>query len=73
MDLKDDDAAFILNGSSTTFPEGSYSVLTKWTLTAGQLNTIYRIDNTSLEFTFLKDILHMVDRQDLRTLHGLVT
>ena len=29
MNLKADDAAFILKGSSTTFPEGSYSVLTK--------------------------------------------
>ena len=42
-------------------------------MTDGELNTIYRIDNSSLEFTFLKDILHMVDRQDLRTLHSLVT
>jgi hypothetical protein len=73
LDLKADGQTFIKVGSSETFPEGSSSVLTKWTLTDGQLNTIYRIDTSYMKFTFLKDILHLVDKQDLITLNGLVT
>jgi hypothetical protein len=48
--------------------------LVRWELSSnGQINTIYRLDRTSLSFTFLQEILHLVDHQDLLTLYDLVT
>nr|GEU51082.1 JmjC domain-containing protein [Tanacetum cinerariifolium] len=38
----------------------------------GDINSLYRIDRSTAHFTTLRQILHMVDRQDLVTLHGLV-
>ena len=42
-------------------------------MTDGQINTIHRIDKSYMQFTFLQEILHLVDRQDLITLYGMVT
>lgn len=42
-------------------------------MTDGHLNTICRIDKSSMKFTFLQEILHLVDKQDLVTLYNLVT
>nr|GEW30527.1 hypothetical protein [Tanacetum cinerariifolium] len=38
----------------------------------GDINALYRIDRSITYFTTLREILHMVDRQDLLTLYGLV-
>nr|GFA77135.1 hypothetical protein [Tanacetum cinerariifolium] len=36
------------------------------------INALYRIDGTTKHFTTLRQILHLVDRQDLMRLYGLV-
>nr|GEY21520.1 ribonuclease H-like domain-containing protein [Tanacetum cinerariifolium] len=38
----------------------------------GDINALYRIDQSTKYFTTLRKILHMVDRQDLVKLYGLV-
>lgn len=38
----------------------------------GQVNVLYRQDGSTKEFTFLSQILHMVDRQDILFLYGWV-
>nr|GEU82581.1 JmjC domain-containing protein [Tanacetum cinerariifolium] len=38
----------------------------------GDINAFYRIDGSTKHFTTLRQILHMVDRQDLVNLYGLV-
>nr|GFA08747.1 hypothetical protein [Tanacetum cinerariifolium] len=38
----------------------------------GEINALYRIDGTTTHFATLLQILHMVDRQDLMKLYGLV-
>nr|GFA61272.1 hypothetical protein [Tanacetum cinerariifolium] len=38
----------------------------------GKINALYRIDGTTKHFSTLCQILHMVDRQDLMKLYGLV-
>ena len=38
----------------------------------GQVNVLHRQDGSSKEFTFLSQILHMVDRQDILSLNGWV-
>nr|GEV02952.1 putative ribonuclease H-like domain-containing protein [Tanacetum cinerariifolium] len=38
----------------------------------GEINALYRIDGSTKHFTTLRQILHMVDQQDLVKLYGLV-
>nr|GEV16030.1 aminoacyl-tRNA synthetase, class 1a, anticodon-binding [Tanacetum cinerariifolium] len=38
----------------------------------GEINALYRIDGSTKHFTTLRQIIHMVDRQDLVKLYGLV-
>nr|GEV31240.1 synaptobrevin, longin-like domain protein [Tanacetum cinerariifolium] len=38
----------------------------------GRINALYRIDGSTKHFTTLRQILHLVDRQDLMKLYGLV-
>nr|GEW58255.1 ribonuclease H-like domain-containing protein [Tanacetum cinerariifolium] len=38
----------------------------------GEINALYRIDGSTKHFATLRQILHMVDRQDLMKLYGLV-
>nr|GEX48348.1 hypothetical protein [Tanacetum cinerariifolium] len=38
----------------------------------GEINALYRIDGSTKHFTTLRQILHLVDRQDLMKLYGLV-
>nr|GEY87489.1 hypothetical protein [Tanacetum cinerariifolium] len=38
----------------------------------GDISALYRIDRSTIYFTTLRKILHMVDRQDLLKLYGLV-
>lgn len=73
IDVNASDASFIREGSPDDWPEATRDVLVHWELTEnGQFNTIYRLDKTSISFTFLQEILHLVDHQDLVTLNDLV-
>ncbi|GKG21978.1 hypothetical protein Tco_0384573 [Tanacetum coccineum] len=38
----------------------------------GEINALYMMDQSTKHFTTLREILHMVDRQDLLKLYGLV-
>ncbi|GKE18931.1 hypothetical protein Tco_1426508 [Tanacetum coccineum] len=38
----------------------------------GEINALYRIDGVTKHFMTLREILHMVDRQDLMKLYGIV-
>nr|GEV98672.1 aminoacyl-tRNA synthetase, class 1a, anticodon-binding [Tanacetum cinerariifolium] len=38
----------------------------------GEINALYRIDSSTKHFATLRQILHMVDRQDLMKLYGLL-
>ena len=38
----------------------------------GQVNVLHRQDGSTKEFTFLSQVLHMVDRQDILSLYGWV-
>nr|GFA73280.1 hypothetical protein [Tanacetum cinerariifolium] len=52
-----------------------WSALVGWeviTTPLGNINALYRIDWSTAHFTTLREILHMVDRQDLVTWYGLV-
>nr|GEU96064.1 hypothetical protein [Tanacetum cinerariifolium] len=52
-----------------------WSALVGWeviTTPLGDINSLYRIDRSIAYFTTLREILHMVDRQDLVKLYGLV-
>nr|GEU34946.1 hypothetical protein [Tanacetum cinerariifolium] len=52
-----------------------WSALVGWeviTTPLGDINALYRIDRSTKHFTTLRQILHMVDRQDLVKLYGLV-
>ena len=74
VDVDAADSSFLKEGSPDDWPEGFRDVLVRWELSSnGQINTIYRLDKTSLSFTFLQEILHLVDHQDLLTLYDLVT
>lgn len=74
LDLNADDASFLEEGSPEDWPEGFLNVLVRWEVSSnGHSNTIYRLDGSSMSFTFLQEILHLVDHQDLLTLYDLVT
>nr|GEU62631.1 synaptobrevin, longin-like domain protein [Tanacetum cinerariifolium] len=52
-----------------------WSALVCWeviSIPLGDINALYRIDQSTKHFTTLRQILHMVDRQDLVKLYGLV-
>lgn len=73
IDVNASNASFIKEGSPDDWPEAIRDVLVHWELSKnGQINTIYRLDKTSLSFTFLQEISHLVDHQDLLTLNDLV-
>lgn len=74
LDLDAVDDSFLEAGDAEDWPEGSYNVLVRWEVSNnGQTNTIYRLDQSSMQITFLQEILHLVDKQDLLTLYDLVT
>ena len=73
VDLQADNLTFIKKGSPVNFPEGQVDILTYWRVTDdGQFNIIARMDKVTLQFTLLKEILHLVDKQDLITLYNMV-
>nr|GEW23401.1 hypothetical protein [Tanacetum cinerariifolium] len=52
-----------------------WSALVGWKVIStplGDINALYKIDQSTKYFTIIRQILHMVDRQDLVKLYGLV-
>ncbi|GJV98839.1 hypothetical protein Tco_1554091 [Tanacetum coccineum] len=52
-----------------------WSALAGWEVIStplGEINALYRSDQSTKHFTTLREILHMVDRQDLLKLYGMV-
>nr|GEV77922.1 hypothetical protein [Tanacetum cinerariifolium] len=52
-----------------------WSVMVGWEILftpLGDINALYRIDGTTKHFTTLRQILHLVDRQHLMRLYGMV-
>ncbi|GJR06882.1 hypothetical protein Tco_0529866 [Tanacetum coccineum] len=78
LDLDADDKTFI----KFVFDEDSideapilWSALAGWEVIStplGEINALYRSDQSTKHFTTLREILHMVDRQDLLKLYGMV-
>nr|GEV49700.1 ribonuclease H-like domain-containing protein [Tanacetum cinerariifolium] len=78
LDLDADDQTFIKVVSNEDSKDEApllWSAFVGWeviTTLLGDINALYRIDWSTAHFTTLREILHMVDRQDLLTLYGLV-
>nr|GEX80041.1 putative ribonuclease H-like domain-containing protein [Tanacetum cinerariifolium] len=78
LDLYADDQTFIKIFSNEDSEDEApllWSALVGWeviTTPLGDINALYRIDQSTVHFTTIREILHMVDRQDLVTLYGLV-
>ncbi|GJS69752.1 hypothetical protein Tco_0702593 [Tanacetum coccineum] len=78
LDLDADDETFI----KVVFDEDSedeapilWSAFAGWEVIStplGEINALYMMDQSTKHFTTLREILHMVDRQDLLKLYGLV-
>nr|GEY36333.1 aminoacyl-tRNA synthetase, class 1a, anticodon-binding [Tanacetum cinerariifolium] len=77
LDLDADDQTFInvvSNEDSEDEAPFLWSALVGWeviTTPLGDINALYRIDRSTTHFTTLREILHMVDRQDLGDLQVL--
>ncbi|GJZ52972.1 hypothetical protein Tco_0607857 [Tanacetum coccineum] len=66
LDLDADDKRFI---------KVLWSALSGWEVIStplGEINALYGSDHSTKHFTTLREILHMVDRQDLLKLYGMV-
>nr|GEV35322.1 hypothetical protein [Tanacetum cinerariifolium] len=78
LDLDVNDQTFIKvvsNEDSEDEAPFLWSALVGWeviTTPLGDINAFYRIVRSTAHFTTLRQILHMVDRQDLVTLYGLM-
>ncbi|GJY20273.1 hypothetical protein Tco_0392839 [Tanacetum coccineum] len=78
LDLDADDKTFIKvvsDEDSTDEAPILWSALAGWEVIStplGEINALYRSDQSTKHFTTLKEILHMVDRQDLLKLYGMV-
>ncbi|GKD41952.1 hypothetical protein Tco_1266597 [Tanacetum coccineum] len=78
LDLDADDTTFIKvvsDEDSTDEAPILWSALAGWEVIStplGEINALYRLDQSTKHFTTLKEILHMVDRQDLLKLYGMV-
>ncbi|GJR35219.1 hypothetical protein Tco_1210903 [Tanacetum coccineum] len=81
LDLDADDKTFIKfvsDEDSTDEAPILWSALAGWEVIStplGEINALYRSDqltNNNPHFTTLREILHMVDRQDLLKLYGMV-
>nr|GEV33252.1 JmjC domain-containing protein [Tanacetum cinerariifolium] len=75
----DADAQTFINVISTEDSDDEappvWSALVGWEVIStplGDINALYRIDQSTKHFTTLRQILHMVDKQDLVKLYGLV-
>nr|GEV06566.1 synaptobrevin, longin-like domain protein [Tanacetum cinerariifolium] len=78
LDLDADDQTFIKVVSDEDYEDEAprlWSALVGWeviTTPLGDINALYRIDRSTAYFTTIREILHMMDRQDLVKLYGLV-
>ncbi|GKB49186.1 hypothetical protein Tco_0899939, partial [Tanacetum coccineum] len=78
LDLDADDKTFIKvvsDEDSTDEAPILWSALVGWEVIStplGEINALYRSDQSTKHFTTLREILHMVDRQDLLKLYGMV-
>nr|GEZ52081.1 putative reverse transcriptase domain-containing protein [Tanacetum cinerariifolium] len=78
LDLDADDQTFIKVVSNKDTEDEApllWSALVGWEVIItplGHINSLYRIDRSTVYFTTLREILYMVDRHDLLTLYGLV-
>ncbi|GJU80033.1 hypothetical protein Tco_1282398 [Tanacetum coccineum] len=78
FDLDADDKIFIKivsDEDSTDEAPVLWSALAGWEVIStplGEINALYRLDQSTKHFTTLREILHMVDRQDLLKLYGMV-
>nr|GEY83285.1 synaptobrevin, longin-like domain protein [Tanacetum cinerariifolium] len=78
LDLDADAQIFIKVVSTKDFDDEAppvWSALVGWEVISTHLrdiNALYRINQSTKHFTTLRQILHMVDRQDLVKLYGLV-
>ncbi|GJY27111.1 hypothetical protein Tco_0401837 [Tanacetum coccineum] len=72
-----DDQSFIKfdSGSESDSDLVPWAAIAAWEVLStplGEINALYRIDGVTKHFTTLREILHMVDRQDLMKLYGIV-
>ncbi|GJW98859.1 hypothetical protein Tco_0180667 [Tanacetum coccineum] len=75
LDLDADDRSFIRVLSDDDDPVIFWSAFTTWEVVPtplGDINALYMMDRSSKYFTHLREILHLVDRQDLLKLYGMV-
>ncbi|GJQ96133.1 ribonuclease H-like domain-containing protein [Tanacetum coccineum] len=78
LDLEADDKTFIKVVSDEDSEDEApilWSAFAGWEVIStplGEINALYMMDQTTKHFTTLREILHMVDRQDLLKLYGLV-
>nr|GFB95325.1 hypothetical protein [Tanacetum cinerariifolium] len=78
LDSAADDQTFIKvvsNKDSEDEAPPHWSALVGWEVIPtplGDINSLYRIDQSTKNFITLRQILHMVNRQDLVKLYGLV-
>nr|GEU38868.1 ribonuclease H-like domain-containing protein [Tanacetum cinerariifolium] len=80
LDLDADAQTFIKvvvneDSDDEDFDDEVWSAVVGWEVLPtplGKVNALYRIDGSTKHFTTLRQILHMVDRQDLVKLYGLV-
>ncbi|GKA69659.1 hypothetical protein Tco_0775723 [Tanacetum coccineum] len=78
LDLDADDKTFIKfvsDEDSTNEAPSLWFALAGWEVIStplGEINALYRLDQSTKHFTTLREILHMVDRQDLLKLYDMV-
>ncbi|GJR90894.1 hypothetical protein Tco_0214905 [Tanacetum coccineum] len=75
LDLDADDRSFIRVLSDDDDPVIFWSAFATWEVVPtplGDINSLYIMDRSSKYFTHLREILHLVDRQDLLKLYGMV-
>ncbi|GJY90410.1 hypothetical protein Tco_0505606 [Tanacetum coccineum] len=80
LDLDADDRSFIRvlsddDSDDADDPVIFWSAFTTWEVVPtplGDINALYMMDRSSKYFTHLREILHLVDRQDLLKLYGMV-
>ncbi|GJW43868.1 anticodon-binding aminoacyl-tRNA synthetase, class 1a [Tanacetum coccineum] len=78
LDLDVDDETFIKVVSDEDSEDEApilWSAFAGWEVIStplGEINALYMMDQSTKHFTTLREILHMVDRQDLLKLYGLV-
>ncbi|GKC68185.1 hypothetical protein Tco_1100783 [Tanacetum coccineum] len=76
LDLDADDRSFIrVLSDDDDDPVIFWSTFATWEVVPtplGDINALYMMDRSSKYFTHLREILHLVDRQDLLKLYGMV-